>query len=176
MALYSAQKSMQSGVVAAESDDDKNNDRTTQTNLMSLPLEIHYMISEHLIYPDALSLKHVNRHFAGIVDTGVKLKIAWLIQRRQLHLECPNDRTCDLGSDIRFCRGSVPLLMARRREHFECESRAGLGCLVFGTPKCVHKPKQQYWWKKRFQLRLTVEVWWIVIAAVPLLLMWLLCL
>lgn len=79
--------------------------------IMSLPTELHLTITQHLIYPDALSLKHVNRHFCNIVDTGIRLKIAWLIERRQLHLECPNDRACDLGSDLRFCRGSVPYVI-----------------------------------------------------------------
>ena len=75
--------------------------------LLDLPPEIHLLISKYLIYPDALSLKHTNRHFYTLVDTGVKLKIDWLVERRLLHLECPNDRRCDLGSDLRFCRGSV---------------------------------------------------------------------
>jgi hypothetical protein len=37
----------------------------------------------------------------------VHLKIEWLIERRRLHLDCPNDQKCELGSDLRFCRGSV---------------------------------------------------------------------
>ncbi|KAK7403082.1 hypothetical protein QQX98_011147 [Neonectria punicea] len=86
---------------------------------MSLPTEIHLAISKMLIYPDALSLKHTNAHLYSLVDTGINLKVEWLMERRSLHLECPNDRRCDLGSDLRFCRGSVPLLMQRRREHIE---------------------------------------------------------
>ncbi|KAK0721594.1 hypothetical protein B0T26DRAFT_739107 [Lasiosphaeria miniovina] len=105
---------------------------------MTLPPEIHLMISKQLIYPDALSLKFVNRHFYHLVDTGVRLKVDWLVERRRLHLECPNNRRCDLGSDLRFCRGSVSLLMQRRREHIECESRPGLGCLIYGTRTCAH--------------------------------------
>lgn len=79
-----------------------------KTSLSSLPPEIHLGVADCLIYPDALSLKHTNRHFYSIVDTGIELKIDWLVERRRLHLECPNDRRCDLGSDLRFCRGSVP--------------------------------------------------------------------
>lgn len=75
---------------------------------MSLPPEIHYAISELLNYPDALSLKHTNSHFYRLVDTGVELKVEWLLERRSLHLECPNDTKCDLQNDLRFCRGSVP--------------------------------------------------------------------
>lgn len=79
-----------------------------QRTFMSLPTEIHLAVSEFLIYPDALSLKHTNAHFYSLVDTGINLKVEWLVERRSLHLECPNDRRCDLGSDLRFCRGSVP--------------------------------------------------------------------
>jgi hypothetical protein len=75
--------------------------------LMTLPTELHLLISQHLTYPDALSLKHTNRHFFFLVYTGIHLKIEWLIERRRLHLDCPNDKKCELGSDMRFCRGSV---------------------------------------------------------------------
>lgn len=83
---------------------------TPKTTLASLPPELHLLISQHLPYPDALSLKHTNRYFSHLVDTGVRLKIAWLVDRRRLHLECPTTNArggCDLGSDVRFCRGSV---------------------------------------------------------------------
>lgn len=82
--------------------------RSPELTFMALPTEIHLAISRMLIYPDALSLKHTNAHFYSLVDTGVNLKVEWLMERRSLHLECPNDRRCDLGSDLRFCRGSVP--------------------------------------------------------------------
>lgn len=85
----------------------KQSGTAKQLELMSLPPEIHLLMSEHLMYPDALSLKHTNRYFASIIYTGVKLKIAWLLERRMMHLECPHNRACDLGSDLRFCRGSV---------------------------------------------------------------------
>ncbi|QGI60289.1 hypothetical protein CEK26_004263 [Fusarium fujikuroi] len=76
-----------------------------QRTFMSLPTEIHLAISDFLIYPDALSLKHTSAYFYSLVDTGINLKVEWLVERRSLHLECPNDRRCDLGSDLRFCRG-----------------------------------------------------------------------
>lgn len=75
--------------------------------LMSLPTEIHLAVAQHLIYPDALSLKHTSQHFRSLVRTDIQLKVAWLLERRRLHLECPNSHRCDLGSDLRFCRGSV---------------------------------------------------------------------
>lgn len=58
-------------------------------NLMSLPTELHLLISKNLTYPDALSLKHTNQHFHDLVYTGVNLKIEWLIERRTLHLVSP---------------------------------------------------------------------------------------
>ncbi|KAK6828265.1 F-box domain-containing protein [Apiospora arundinis] len=125
-----------------------------------------------LIYPDALSLKHTCRYFYELVNTGVRLKVEWLVQRRMLHLECPNDKRCDLGSDLKFCRGSVPLLMQRRREHMECESRPGLGCLVFSTKSCAHRPQLQHRWKKWLRLQLTIELWWVLLALVPIILGW----
>lgn len=94
-----------------DDDDDLQYDTGSGTeytpSLFSLPPELHLLIASYLIYPDALSLKHTNRHFYHLVDTGIKLKIDWLVERRQLHLECPNNTKCDLGSDLRFCRGSV---------------------------------------------------------------------
>ncbi|KAI8946268.1 F-box domain-containing protein [Xylaria longipes] len=78
-----------------------------RASLAGLPTELHLLIAKHLTYPDALSLKHTSRHFFYLVDTGVRLKVAWLMERGSLHLECPNDRHCDLRSDLRFCRGTV---------------------------------------------------------------------
>jgi len=77
------------------------------SKFLTLPSELHIMIASNLTYPDALSLKHANRHFYYLVYTGVHLKIEWLIERRRLHLDCPNDKRCELGSDATFCRGSV---------------------------------------------------------------------
>lgn len=109
----------------------------TPSLLMNLPPELHQAIVQHLPYPDALSLKHSCRYFYSTVYTGIHLKIEWLISRRRLHLKCPNDGTCLLNSDRNFCRGSVRLLMARRRQHGECETRdGGRGCLVLGTKIC----------------------------------------
>ncbi|KAL2691500.1 hypothetical protein Neosp_001886 [[Neocosmospora] mangrovei] len=58
---------------------DKGSPKVT---FMALPTEIHLAISRMLIYPDALSLKHTNAHFYSLVDTGVNLKVEWLVERR----------------------------------------------------------------------------------------------
>ncbi|KAI5862070.1 hypothetical protein GGS23DRAFT_605978 [Durotheca rogersii] len=139
------------------------------SSFVNLPAELHILISQQLTYPDALSLKHANRYFYHLVDTGLKLKVDWLIERRSLHLECPNDRCCDLGSDLKFCRGSVRLLMQRRREHFECESRPGLGCLVYGTKRCAHRQQPGFWIKRWLRLRVSIELWWAIVVMAPVL-------
>lgn len=98
-----------------EDDDDQLSDldfpSTTESpeeaTFDSLPAEIHLLICKELTYPDALSLKHTSRYFYGLVDTGVRLKVAWLMERRMLHLDCPNDKKCILKTDLEFCRGSV---------------------------------------------------------------------
>ncbi|CAJ2514278.1 Uu.00g023970.m01.CDS01 [Anthostomella pinea] len=141
-----------------------------RATLNDLPPEVHLLISKQLIYPDALSLKHTCRYFFHLVDTGVRLKVAWLMERRSLHLECPNDRRCDLRTDLQFCRGSVKLLMERRREHMECESRPGLGCLVFGTSTCSHRRSFMERCKRRLRSPLTIELWWILLAILPVIL------
>ncbi|KAL1852028.1 hypothetical protein VTK73DRAFT_9317 [Phialemonium thermophilum] len=158
----------------------RNRSPSTPLHLLDLPPEIHLLISRQLIYPDALSLRFTNRYFFHLVDTGIRLKIAWLVERRQLRLECPNDRRCDLRSDFRFCQGKVQLLIQWRREHLECESRPGLGCLVYGTKTCVHRhrlpvrikhwlavlPASGLWWMSLFLVPLACCWWWMAAAQV----------
>jgi hypothetical protein len=93
--------------LASEEDGMVVSARLPKTTLMSLPPELHLLISKNLTYPDALSLKHTSQHFHSVVYTGLNLKIEWLIERRRLHLDCPHDKGCELGSDLKFCRGSV---------------------------------------------------------------------
>lgn len=116
--------------------------KTPGPTLMDLPIELQLAISSRLTYPDALSLKHTNRHFYNTTYTGVRLKVEWLISRRELHLKCPH-HTCLLNTDREFCRGSIRLLMAQRRQHAECETEpGGRGCLVFDTPRCEWKKEK----------------------------------
>lgn len=75
---------------------------------MQQPTEIHLLIAQQLLYPDALSLKQTSSYLYGLVDTGVALKVEWLVLRRSLRLQCPSDCGFDLASDQGFCRGSVP--------------------------------------------------------------------
>ncbi|KUJ16947.1 uncharacterized protein LY89DRAFT_585731 [Mollisia scopiformis] len=145
-------------------------EKEKKISLMDLPTELHLQIASYLTYPDALSLKHTSRHFYGFVYTGVNLKVEWLIKRRILHLDCPHDRGCELGSDMRFCRGSVRLLMKRRREHGECETReGGRGCLVFETKVCTYRKERMgrfevfREWMTSSKKRREV-LWWILVT------------
>uniref|UniRef100_L7ISN1 F-box domain-containing protein n=1 Tax=Pyricularia oryzae (strain P131) TaxID=1143193 RepID=L7ISN1_PYRO1 len=109
-------------------------------SLMDLPTELHILISQELIYPDALSLKHTSRHFYDLTYTGL-LFFLWL-------------------------------LMQRRREHVECDSRPGLGCLVFGTPVCTHRQQPLQRIRRWLKSRLTIELQWLLLAAALVVLCW----
>ncbi|EGR51096.1 uncharacterized protein TRIREDRAFT_104200 [Trichoderma reesei QM6a] len=143
-----------------------------RASLLTLPTEIHLQIARLLMYPDALSLKYTNRYFHSFVDTGINLKVEWLVERRRLHLECPSHTHCELGTDLRFCRGSVALLMKRRREHIECESRPGLGCVIYGTATCPNRPRGVRAWQRWLGTKLTIELRWVLLAVLVLLCSW----
>lgn len=61
------------------------------------------------------------------------------------------------------------LLMQRRREHVECESRQGLGCLVYGTQKCAHRKTRKGRYTRWLRAHLTLELWWVLLALLPVL-------
>lgn len=62
--------------------------------------------------------------------------------------------------------------MQRRREHMECESRPGLGCLVYGTRACSHRSKASRRVPRWLKAKLTVELWWVLLALIPVLCGW----
>ena len=64
--------------------------------------------------------------------------------------------------------------MQRRREHIECESRPGLGCLIYGTTTCPHSRRLKTRLKRWLRLRLSIELWGLLLALIPLLVGWLL--
>ncbi|KAL4895795.1 hypothetical protein BDV59DRAFT_173149 [Aspergillus ambiguus] len=103
-------------------------------SLMGLPTELHLQIASYLSYPDALALKHTSRHFYSFVDTGVFLKVDWLVKRFELKLECPMEE-CSFRTDEAFCNWRIRRIMHRRRRHQECRRQKG-GCLVVGGETC----------------------------------------
>ena len=112
----------------------------TDSPLLSLPPEILLDIIPRLPYPDALALKHTHPAFYNMVDTSVRLKVAWLLDRKVRGLHTP-EKMCCLRSDSEFCNGGlvggwekgkrrekvedgrhqISRIMARRRRHGECE-------------------------------------------------------
>lgn len=117
-------------------------------NLLRLPTELHIQIASYLDYPDALALKHSNRHFYSIVYTGVHLKVSWLLSRFEHKLDCPRNEDCSLRSDASFCNKTVRKIMARRRRHLECRPGAG-GCYIVAGQSCRHEFGSWRWLKKK---------------------------
>lgn len=64
------------------------------------------------------------------------------------------------------------MLMRRRREHIECESRPGLGCIIYDTPTCPHRRKGIKALKRWLKTSFTVELWWVLLALLSALLGW----
>ena len=113
---------------------------STDSLLLSLPPEILLDIIPRLPYPDALALKHTHPIFYSLVDTSVRLKVAWLLDRKVRGLPTP-EKKCSFRSDSEFCSGGlvggwekgkpreavqdgrdqVSKIIARRRRHGECE-------------------------------------------------------
>ena len=63
--------------------------------------------------------------------------------------------------------------MQRRREHIECESRPGLGCIVYGTMTCAHRRTLGARARRWLRLQVNLEIWWLLVAAAPVVLCWL---
>jgi hypothetical protein len=64
--------------------------------------------------------------------------------------------------------------MQRRREHIECESRPGLGCLIYGTSTCSHARKLKTRVKKWMRTPSADRARWVLLLAslVPLIFGW----
>lgn len=116
---------------------------------IELPTEIHMHIASFLSYPDALALKHTNRHFYSFVYTGVHSKVDWLLERFERKLDCPRNEDCSLRTDASFCNKTVRKIMERRRRHLECRSGLG-GCYVVDGGNC-RKEVVPPWLKKELR-------------------------
>ncbi|KAH8699127.1 hypothetical protein BGW36DRAFT_377328 [Talaromyces proteolyticus] len=121
---------------------------SNSTYLMDLPTELHLHIASFLSYPDALALKHANRHFYSFVYTGVHLKVDWLVERFEHKLECPMEK-CSFRTDEAFCNRRIRRIMERRRRHLECKPGAR-GCFVIEGGSCK-KDVVPIWLKKELR-------------------------
>lgn len=103
--------------------------------ILALPLELQLLIFRHLSYPDALALKHTSTHFYNLLNTNVRLKVAWLLERKERGLEWPQ-KMCVMKTDAAFCgNGEVREIMENRRAHGECAKGMG-GCEVVVGGTC----------------------------------------
>ena len=106
------------------------------SSILSLPLELQLQIIPSLSYPDALALKHTHPHFYNLIDTNVRLKVAWLLERKERGLDWPQ-KMCAMKTDAAFCggHGEVRTIMAKRRAHAECTTGVR-GCEVVLGSTC----------------------------------------
>ena len=94
--------------------------------LLLLPTEIQHQIFGDLPYPDLLSLKLVNAYFYNNVETTVRDRADWLLDRAQRSLMIPRQSKCLLRSDAEFCSHPEVLQILRwRRKHLDCREPGG---------------------------------------------------
>ena len=96
------------------------------TCLPLLPAEIQHQIFKDLQYPDLLSLKLANGYFYNTVETTVRDRADWLLDRAQRSLMIPRQSKCLLRSDAEFCSHPEVLQILRwRRKHLYCREPGG---------------------------------------------------
>jgi hypothetical protein len=103
-----------------------------KTTFMSLPPELHLLLSRSLPYPDLLALKHTHPYFYSLIRTTVYDRVDWLLERPQHGLPLPQTK-CIMKTDEQFCsHAEIRNFMERRRKHQDC---IGVCFVVEGT-KC----------------------------------------
>ena len=108
--------------------------------LLRLPADLLPHLRAYLPYPDLLALRHTHPYFyySPLVstNTNVRLKIAWLVDRKERGLPCPTHTSTLFKTDREFCASTeVKLIMARRRRHKDCTGGKG-GCEVVTGRSC----------------------------------------
>ena len=132
--ILSFQASLPLSIIMAISQCKKCASTAKPSALLALPVEIQLLIIPDLYYPDALALKHTHRHFYGLVDTSIRMKVAWLLDRKERGLEWPQ-QMCKMKTDALFCVDEVREIMETRRAHGECTVELG-GCEVIIGATC----------------------------------------
>ena len=135
--------------------------------LLNLPLELHLHIIPYLSYPDALALKHTHPRFYNLIDTSVRLKVSWLLERKARNLPLP-ENNCVMRTDESFCAGEMRAIMERRRRHGECGLSKGACEIVVGTTCGGPRAEERRSWVGRLsrslkgsshEVRLWVALW-----------------
>lgn len=105
--------------------------------LLDLPSELVCHVANQLTYPDSLSLKFTCKYFHHTVQSSVKDRVSWLLDRTKLGLPIPHAQKCNLKTDAGFCSSSeVRQILRNRRKHIECFLYGQGQCLVVGTTLC----------------------------------------
>lgn len=105
--------------------------------LLDLPSELVSHISSHVTYPDSLSLKHTCKYFQHTIDTNVRDRVSWLLERTKLGLPIPHAQKCNLKTDAGFCSSpEVRQILRNRRKHIECSLHGQGRCLLLRTTAC----------------------------------------
>lgn len=149
--------------------------------LILLPLELLPYIAVHLPYPDLLALRHSHPHFYYSpylnTNTNIRLKVAWLIDRKDRGLALPEGspsrgKSLILKTDREFCRsadGEVRRIMERRRAHRDCPAGSG-ECEVVRGERCRVRKRMRYrmvaWLSSHVSLEISVSTFVLGLAII----------
>lgn len=114
---------------------------TSAPALLTVPPEVLLSLSSYLPYPDVLALRltHPRFYYSSLLatDRNIRLKVAWLLERKVRGLPCPSGgRAIVFRTDRDFvASGMVGNVLKRRRGHRECAASPG-GCQVVAGKTC----------------------------------------
>lgn len=97
------------------------------SSFLTLPSEIHHLISTYLPYPDLLSLTLTHPLFQShqLIRTTKSSRVNWLIDRSFHKLPLPSRTRCRWSSDNEFVNNhEIKEILRRRRWHAECAEYA----------------------------------------------------
>lgn len=118
--------------------------------LLSLPPDLLPLLRFHLPYPDLLALRHTHPYFYHSpllsTNTNIRLKVAWLVDRKERGLSCPTHSSTLFKTDREFCASrEVKRIMKLRRRHGDCREGPG-GCEVVRGGSCGGKVRGREAW------------------------------
>jgi hypothetical protein len=120
-------------------------------SLLSLPPCILPSLFSLLPYPDALALRHTHPYFYYSpllsTDRNVRLKVAWLVERKTRGLPVPTNSRTRFNTDAAFCASKeVKEIMVKRRRHGDCKGGEG-GCEVVQGASCDGMGQKRQRWR-----------------------------
>lgn len=143
------------------------NEPEPKPTFLTLPAEIHALISSHLPYPDLLSLTLTHPFFAShpLIRTSKSLRVDWLLSRAIQHLPLPMQSRCRWSSDQEFVGNpEITTILRKRRNHIECAEvfakghSAGVCFVVEGQP-CPHLAEGIHRFQSRWRTKFAGSTW-----------------